>query len=352
MIIKVKFFFILSLIFFTSFFLHAATSCNSVDLNESENSPLRKMQIYDQDGSGSCYAHAAAQLYNYNLLKRGGSLKSGLDPVYGAWLSTLDKEGINGSTDGGNVAMVLDAVSKYGVCPQEKVDQHFSKFKNQLDISNQQVMHFLEIADSSRNNLNTRYMTNRLAMDKNFSSCQIKRLSNEKLLRQLADKSSIEAGANLFKRCHREKVKTPTKDYINLKGNDVDKNAQSIAKALSSHKPVAIGFCSTVLKDPSYRFSKGLFSFMDSYGLRALPDDCGGHATLITAQKVRHGSCQYLIRNSWGADWNPKGVSCACYDKREKYYEDCSQVRNVKEYVGCWYEAKNLLPNTVSLTTL
>jgi hypothetical protein len=118
-----------------------------------------------------------------------------------------------------------------------------------------------------------------------------------------------------------------------------------VDQSLVKNKPVSISMCSGMLSKPSYRGLNSKNGIINR-------DQCGAHEVLVTARKKIGDSCQYMVRNSWGANWHPSKLKCACYRKDGVYEDICSDPSKAREYVGCWYDEKDLMPNVYKVTTL
>ena len=125
---------------------------------------------------------------------------------------------------------------------------------------------------------------------------------------------------------------------------------KKIDNTLNKKMPLVTYVCSKVLDEPSYR---GLINETNGDTLREdlQKEDCAPHAVVVSARQKIGPSCKYLVRNSWGASWHPEGVACACIEDDGTYEPICKRA-NPSEFVGCWYNKKDLIPNTYSITTL
>ena len=153
----------------------------------------------------------------------------------------------------------------------------------------------------------------------------------------------------------------------NCTDNELD---QKIINILKSNQPVGISYCSSVLQDKNYRgisnsrndsvrilhrtlrviseedTKKGSFSKGDGKIFKG----CGRHASLIVASRKKDNKCQYLLRNTWGADPLYRDFKdCLCETSKGKYVACKNKDANPNK-VGCWIDSESLTPNIYSLT--
>jgi len=129
------------------------------------------------------------------------------------------------------------------------------------------------------------------------------------------------------------------------KGTD-DKVSGPIAKALKNNVPAMIGICSNVFDSLIYRGLNSLSPPNNRNDPKVnLKSDCISHSTLIVGQSKINGQCHYLVRNSAGAYWRPKGATaCACMTHAGDYKASCTPEESA-ENVGCWFPTSDLIPN-------
>ena len=143
-----------------------------------------------------------------------------------------------------------------------------------------------------------------------------------------------------------------------------DQMMREINRVLDSGRPAGVSLCAEAL-----RGGNGIHHPFRGYspplkrGSNANVIQCSSHAVLATAKRLQNGTCQVLIRNSWGSDWRPEGLSCACKTPT-RYFPDCPRVSELpnhvpagsklsdvsrdfdrRVYVGCWISQSKLAPN-------
>jgi hypothetical protein len=166
----------------------------------------------------------------------------------------------------------------------------------------------------------------------------------------------IEIMKSLLNKCR--KISVGEFAYEEYMGTSDKGTAQKLNSIIDSGQPSIINFCAEVLYRPQYRgIKKEDGGIWDRNSRANTNDNCGNHSSLVTGKRLINGSCQYLIRNSWGSNWAPKHLSCACKTS-QKYYPDCpktakteAEARELSErvYVGCWVPASDLVPNIQTL---
>jgi hypothetical protein len=77
--------------------------------------------------------------------------------------------------------------------------------------------------------------------------------------------------------------------------------------------PFAVEYCAGVLYDGDHLIRNRVFHQDLEYlndekaQLENFTDACSFHASVVVGQQLRHGRCEFLIRNSWGPDVGEKG---------------------------------------------
>ena len=353
----------------------AADDCSNVDLNEPKDSPFRSIPIYDQDGTETCYAHGSVELIDYWLLKNGGKPSDLINPMYASWLNSYGARNFltSGSATSGGGSVLHNIVSGgnsvgdissdlkfFGYCKNDQVESCLSDFKKMGKMTDAELVHYLELLYTNYSMFNREHSSKKaigkaVVDDWLYGGCNVNKISEGIISKNLMGVSSNKILGDLFKKCKPlTQLTTIPKPTVYQDRNDSDLQ-KNIDQALTKKLPLAIGFCATVLDNHNYRGLKGKSAFLSSMINRGsngnLKSDCGGHEAMLTARKKISGECKYLVRNSWGAFWSPHGIDCACIDQ-DGSYEDICKSYNPKEYVGCWYKRKDLIPNITDAATL
>ena len=123
-------------------------SCPEADLNKDPKSPLNKIPVYDQDGSGICYSYAAAQMIDFYRFKKGDTSYDLTNPVYASWSTyyknvTLLKE--KSLDDGGYSTDVINTLRQDGVCSDKEVKTQLRQLTSVSGASEVEVLKFLDV---------------------------------------------------------------------------------------------------------------------------------------------------------------------------------------------------------------
>ena len=347
-----------------------ADDCSTIDLNAAKDSPFRNIPVYDQDGTGTCYAHSAATLMNYWLVQNGAKPGDLVNPVYSAWAThyepTLTVK--QDATDGGNPFNTISELKNKGYCKNDQVESCLSSYKDAFSMSDAEFVNFIEaLYESYQATLKKDHHTSLTPQEKkkafnqvlqnnvnisDDSKCILNRSLEWSQISSLQEGPSISVLADLFKNCTPKTSLSamPSPNYNCLPS---DKSTQDkIDQALDQKSPIAISMCSAIFTDSTYRGLKAQGSdTLDRNASENIKTDCGSHSVTLSAREKISGSCKYLVRNSWGASWHPAKTQCACIEENG-VYEDICKKKNPKEFVGCWYDGKDLIPNTISSTSL
>lgn len=376
-----------------------AQSCPTKNLLTEPNSPFNKIPVYNQDGSGTCYAFTASQLANYYLIN---NKKSKGPVVHPLWVALSYVKVHKGTTiRGGFVDEALDSISDVPVCNYQSVANSLSEIAKEYGMNDHEVIGFIEnfsinfrneikkkAAEESKSkrdkeNFIRRYdnpmpidntyvhvnrpllnerelilrnlfynaLNDTISYMKEFTSC------TESNMRQLTDAlapllkmtESITFRALLNSDC---KQTTPIKlPKTKIFKADFDNKFKKSFREhfANSNQPLGIHYCSTVLSNPNNDYIDG---GGQSDKTRKTKKGCGQHASILVASRPSKNSCEYLLRNTWGAGYGSwtKNWKCACKNKKTgAYFNDCKKDSHpVKQYevVGCWIPEDKMIKNT------
>jgi hypothetical protein len=413
-----------------------AQSCPTKNLMTEKDSPFDQIPVYNQDGSGTCYAYTASQLANYYLLKKGETKTLEYHPL---WVALQYANSYKGKTITGGVAdIALDEISVNSYCSYSSVSKSLQIMAREQNMTDHEIIGFIEQLSHEYTTLlkendmllpgtggntggpkitshpNKVYKLDRpivkvetppkkpekkdkpfvipmeypkavidnLYVKKNFLP---KDLENYKpsidQIKKWAINNTIKETKN-FVTCSESSLKKLAENLIPLmnvantamfrklllddcapkKGRNLpvshvyspsNANDNDYKKLLRNHfakksQPLGIRYCSEVLKNPN---------------LDAIKDDpaksrvdnrvgkCGSHASMLVASRPSGKSCEYLLRNTWGAGYGSwtKNWKCACKDKKTgSYFNDCSKDShpvNKYEVVGCWIPESKIIKN-------
>ncbi|MBU6153027.1 MAG: hypothetical protein KGP28_01885 [Bdellovibrionales bacterium] len=325
--------------------------CTNVDLNEAKDSPLRKIPVYDQDGSGTCAAHAAAQVLDYWLIEKGYQSKSEINPIYAAWVDLYESRYFPSDFGSGSSSFkVISSLKEKGICSKKYVAHALHELKTTGNLTDAELVHFLEL--SAHNLENSRTEARALAetkKDRYLYACRFEDLYHLLQVKKWLGLTAGDVLEKLFDVCPPRSPLKGIPDPVEFKfGSDSEIQAV-MDRGLDEKKPTLIALCSGVLNNPSFRGLKGLSSPVNRMSTFNTKDDCEPHEVVLTARRRVGNSCKYLVRNSWGADWRPPSSECACITESGNYVKTCDLYEE-REFVGCWYDEKDLVPNTGRVT--
>lgn len=352
-----------------------ATTCSPRNLITEKNSPFQKIPVYDQDGTGICFAYVTSQLVDYNLIKRGATARSA-HPVWlaltHAWSDQVDRPEISY----GQVWRTVRSLSNHQNCPYSVVENALSVWARKAKVSDAELISFLEVytkkfrpfydEQKAKAALEDRTLSvddsailsliKATKSDDALKNCSPNATWNE-LLPELRAISVITAPAMISKlllpAC--ENAKTPIslplpKVYPFTKTDDVITGEIS-AKIDKLNAPVAISYCSKALKEPGF---KGILARKEF----AYADGCDQHESLIVGKRQNGSSCQMLLRNTQGSNFGnwTKNKKCLCkHRKTGAYVDDCtSTTHNNGKYTveACWINEDLINKNAYQMTAL
>lgn len=349
------------------FSLNLWAQCESVDLNK--NTVLKDIPITDQDGSGLCYAYSSAQLIEFQLRYEGykGPLPSplGMSLVPGTNPGLLwdsEKEDIHGGFE----EEIIESVKANGFMGRECIELAVKETISRSGLTSSELAAILHhfFKDSHFWTIDSEVIGASIKKVAESPSKKVCSLASNELLDILKLGNSVtsilkEILAPCYKTFH--KVKLPE---FRLKDTGADKEIiGELNMTLNSRKPAAISVCSQIFNKKAKQTKLlGLSPpFKRGANGNLLENSCSPHAVLAVGKKMINGECNYLIRNSWGAQWNGQGkLRCACKSKTT-YYDDCDDINKIKSnikfleedidkvYLGCWVSEKDMATNLLSV---
>lgn len=348
-------------------------NCAEVNLQTQQNSPLNEIPVYNQDGLGSCYAYAASQLIDYARFKIAKRTTGGTNPI---WLALLyaESEG-NKSLETGGPAEAIDIAKSKGVCKERVVAAALAKYKNNNKITDAELANFIETLNEVWSVKNKETIQDIYKNAQN--SCRAKGRVDGSLLPEVIEIFKRDDGKidkviprilmdELLKSCSGGNLYNLEIGEVKEScGHCTDSEIQNkISSILKDKSPVAISYCSAVLKDKNYRGiddSRNDNLRINYRSYRIIDEEdrpkkngqvvkgCGKHASLIVGSRSVGGKCQYLLRNSWGSTSYKDHPSCLCETSKGKY-EECKHGDGKPNKVGCWIDSDALTPNIYRLT--
>lgn len=283
----------------------------------------------DQDGTGWCYAFTAADLisaevgvplsstHTTTIFNRSIDDTAFLKLAYKIGKVFMESD-FESTYEGGWVDMALEkAMKNKEVCKESALPfdgKYWGTTSNMVQKLEEVKKHLSENADPD-------YVCSKLQ----------KVISKNELNISLAEIQAILVKENMntaldsivSHHCQKEMVELPAMKFGSLRtprlnrrerGRDIEKVGAKIQKyfekidsLLKNGKPIGISYNSTTV----------------------VPDQGGGHASVVVARRWRAGKCEFKIRNSWGR-------TCESYDENEisgcDYLEGSYWVTDQKFY--------------------
>lgn len=373
------------LIFLLFAFPVIAQECKPMNLITEKDSPFKdQLPVYDQDGMGICYAYSAAQILNYQLIKRREhervhplwALHNSLNNqdagnVHEVWAAyqyaDAQKDPFLG---GGGVLRTLKATRGEN-CQSGVVSETLKEYSKKADMSEIELVALIEnYATKLKSVRDLKQKTDPAAtllptevadvvkstIDDRKKTCKCNPKWDElsQFLESLASVSSTEMFANLLlPACRNSK---PIKRIGKPGGIILYKEAEAasvIDKKLDDvASPVAIAYCANVLRNPAYA------GVVRSEKQIKLGEGCSGHASILVGKKKIGESCHFLLRNTWGPGFSnsTKPWKCLCKNKTDgSYVDDCTnETHNNGNFTveGCWIPGDAIAKNTVDIAYL
>lgn len=333
-----------------------AQDCSTVNHVTSANSPLERIPVADQDGTGICYAYTTSQLMNYHLIKTGQASAPAIHPVWTALKSSrrILQQGYEHEA--------ITAIRDNGSCNYSRVENTLNAFGANANLSGSPLVSFLETYSMELNKLArqnqgnvTQAMVQRAfnkATDETAPHCGDDVLW-ERLLPQLTPVN--ETSVQLFTRLLRDTCPAENISRFNIpepltagafESNEV---ARLTLHDQMDKGPFLFSYCSEAWYNTSYN---GM-----TRPTNESASDCGMHSSMAVGRKQIGPHCYMLVRNSWGttwSDWN-QGSTCLCRHKVTRaWVDECTEAtHNDGNYtVEACYMGQNLLSrNLQEITT-
>lgn len=346
-----------------------ADDCTPIDLYKDTKSALRSVPIYDQGETGTCYAHAAVQLVDYWRIKNLQINTGYLDPLYAAHITSQHPEKLEAfkfeknqvktvftqaksdpSTYANFSVSTIEALNTFGGCSRDTANLAFQKYRFQNGLSNTDLVNLVETLTYNSKSVPRN-------IPKSLQDIVSKITFDEKVTTQTAKAgkkvyTANDALAEIFGVCSSKKitVNTPKPKFIMARDDQTIKSYYD--KNLNLTNPLIGNICANMLNDDSYKgFVVPLAYSKNSNRTQFKNKTCQMHEILVVGRKkFSDNSCKYLIRNSWGTQWNA-GKECACILDNGTYQDVC-KVAKPKTFLGCWYNREQVIANTATITFL
>lgn len=334
----------------------AQTDCAPVNLVTEKNSPFKHMPVYDQDGLGICYAYAAAQLIDYELIKKGNKGRS-IHPLWGALKYADIKNQDNISM--GTTYHTVKALMEKGNCQYDNFDKAMSEWTKKANASEAEVMGLIEklahILPKVKANEVDAFIAQTIEQHSQYCAGNPTWDQLMPELRSLSTMTSRDMLSGLVlpvcKKTNKLKVSSPR--FANFHEDDLWPG--EINKKIDELKaPLAISYCARGLYDESY---DGVDRKTETTPLKVKPN-CSEHESMIVGKKKIAGKCHFLLRNTWGNGFHNSNQNrkCLCKSRKTgKYLDDCEEKThndgdNIVE--GCWIDQDVFSKNAFGMSFL
>jgi hypothetical protein len=345
--------------------------CPAVNLYEVPVRPFDRMPIYDQGELSTCYAYTASQLIDFWRFKNDPAARDLTSPV---WTALVHKVRMPlhwnpDNLDFSRMAWVFKSLEREGICRAEVVDRAIERLRNgNARMQEADLMSFFqELWDEYQNQASILGL-NPGAYDLAYAKISSKPYYADRIENSLVESFRFIDGGSRGKRlqtllarvmneCTGEnllKVSLPDWKSIGLGFASNRKIIHKMNEILERGSPLGLGYCSNLLDEgPGYR----AFRFKPRIlGVAFRQAKCGAHYSIVAGQRPRRdGSCEFLIRNTYGTGFWTDHFSCMCRSRDPSIagFQDCkaSQAeRNNQQVVGCWISGQDLANNTYDLT--
>lgn len=423
-----------------------AADCQPVNLYNQENSPLRKMPIYDQDGDGLCYAYTTAQMVDYYNLRLNPEHKltsanwvafahkyrnkSIMRKTFNRITSPRRMFGIAEPKRLGysDINVAIKDLATVGVCDQETVQKGIESFKRSGKLNDDEFLYLFHLFHTKAKEVRRearkgqgliddkkivaifhealddlieqrkldivdplltrpeseltpeelkirRFKEGKIADLESLKSCDVTGTPDGDAtelyqhMRAVFDferrhKQLVLLRDHVFKDCMQEgavaKVPVPKFKHVGEFFATNKKLLDEIDEALDDQKaPAAIGYCAKVLDNEGHEppLRLGPHGFPPSPRVLQLTKSenvkkCSPHYSMVVGRREKAGSCQYMIRNTYGAHFWNTHMDCTCENKNKEQF-DCTFKTHGDQDVtvlGCWINGGNLAESTFSVS--
>ena len=314
-----------------------AQDCSEVNLISSPNSPFSRIPVYNQEKTKICYAYAAAQMVDYQLIKNGASERS----IHPAWLAmnyALSKK--RTGIDIGHTKEAIEALIKNDNCQFKNVSDSLLGWAGQTDIAEENILALIEKKSSGPTD----------GIDPHFQKI-VSKIQNSPL-------NPVELISHILAPACEKRIKMvlPLVNRYNLDQLPDDRDFEEFIqqRLARSPSPLSVAYCARVWKEPNYDGIE-----INLSGKRdKLKNDCEYHESLVVGKKLTQGSCHFLVRNTWGDRWKSsnRDWKCLCRDRQSgRYVDDCESFTHPDKSFSveaCWIPADKLSKNVGVITII
>ena len=298
-----------------------------MDLRQVHKDVFARLDVQDQGQYGLCYAYAGSALVDFTRINAGLNIGSRTSPLEAGLLAGIVNE--NESEEGGEICDVVNALAhRRSSCP-DWVPANENSYRDlglyfHTQVVQQVLMPYITKAETFIP-VNAQNFKSRQGLTKGQNQ-YLKRfdklylgLKNEILRRKFLPQD-VPSSAAIFKliqkthventyhklsmlfiqsmmndKCQKNALPVPKMSCKKLTGNRGNLFTEIDHQLSNMDTPVGISYCSVVLTSKT---TSGLD------GGNNIKSNCKPHASLIIGRRTNStGTCQYLIRNSWGKSY-------------------------------------------------
>jgi|GEM_PF-7048129 len=395
--------------FFLGASAHAsAPTCEYRNLYDRPDNPINSIPIYDQSELGTCYAYSASQMIDYELRKNGDPLKG--KPVSPIWVAfnhkshasklqkLLTNSGDPDSLEYSSIKWAVDDIRDYGICDDAVVTRSLAQYKAQHRLTDDEFIFLFSKLWKKKIKMNTQDMgklIDAMSDDPDVQdmlrkvSARYEKIQNKKALQGPAAACCDAQVVPMKEKIFLKKVVSDLKERMDAKrqaknlltflrytlfadckgahiarpelpkfkhfgeifaGNRKIRNRiDDILDDAHSPRPVAVGYCSGILKDDDLRPNLNRVAILPRVVQLPSKKNCNPHYSILVGKRPSKdpgkNPCDYLLRNSYGTAFWTKNYECYCQEsngqRRNCDYEHDGNVSGIK-VLGCWINGQEL----------
>lgn len=164
--------------------------------------------------------------------------------------------------------------------------------------------------------------------------------------------------ADCFKKGATKAVEVPSFIHVGELWASNKKLLRTMDEALDKRGgPSAIGYCSKVLNSPGFAppvemTVKGLKPRIMRLTSSDNVKKCSPHYSVVVGRRQKAGSCQYMIRNTYGPHFWSNTMDCTCENKNKEQFDCTYQTHGDQDVtvLGCWIPGEKLAQSTFTVT--
>jgi hypothetical protein len=345
--------------------------CPAVNLYDQPGSPFDRMPIYDQGELSTCYAYTASQLIDFLRFKKDPGASTLTSPV---WTALVHKVRMPlhwnpDNLDFSRMAWVFKSLRHEGICKAEVVDRAIERLRNgNSKMLEPDLMAFFQQLWDEYQEQSALIGFSEGAYEAAYAKIASQPYFAERIENTLLEKFRFIDGRNkgqrletlmneVFNECLGENLipaNLPDWESLGLGFASNRKIIRKMNEILEGGSPLGLGYCSNLLeKGPGFRAFRMKPRIL---GVAFNTEKCGAHYSIVAGQRPRQdGSCEFLIRNTYGTGFWTDHFSCLCKSRDQAILgtRECSASRAKREnlvVLGCWISGQDLANNTYDLT--